>query len=184
MPGRCGWPVREHFRSGSVGIALLAWLIVAMVLTGSRPAAASDADEEAGSTESRAEPSVAGRSPYADWPERGQRSRQPATGEPLELTPTQAEWINAAYGGQAYRAADQRRAGTDRGPRPHALCSDAGHYVGYYVGGGTITPGRGRLLSEGTFGWDYRGLIYHPRIMLGWSRGRQQGGTEGYRTDH
>ncbi len=184
MPGRWGWPIREHIWSGRVALARLSWVIVASLLTGSGPATAWSADEGVGPSESRGESSVAGRSPYADWPERGQRSRQLATGEPLELTPTQAEWINAAYGGQAYRPADQRRAGTDREPRPQALCSDTGHYVGYYVGGGTITPGRGRLLSEGTFGWDYRGLIYHPRIMLGWSRNRQQGGTEGYRTDH
>jgi hypothetical protein len=70
--------------------------------------------------------------------------------------------------------------------RPHAHPSDSGHYFGYYVGGGAPC-GRGDYPhpDEGTWGWDYGGLLCFPnRVFLHWWHGcRQQGGTGGYKTD-
>lgn len=54
--------------------------------------------------------------------------------------------------------------------------------VGYYVGGGSPCRGDDRLTEEGTWGWDYGGLIPR-RIALLWNHGRRyQGGVGAYRT--
>jgi hypothetical protein len=71
--------------------------------------------------------------------------------------------------------------------------SDTGRYYGYYVGGGCgrfglgccgrlCKGGRGPAPDEGTWGWDYGGLIVHPFIALGWGAG-YQGGYGSYNTD-
>ena len=77
----------------------------------------------------------------------------------------------------------------DRGPACggtawYAVPSDAGRYVGYYVGGGSPFRGEPRRPDEGVWGWDYSGSRFTPRIMLLWNHGRfYQGGTGAYKTD-
>ena len=66
-----------------------------------------------------------------------------------------------------------------------ALPSDTGQYRGYHVGGGAGNPRKAepRRADEGTWGWDYQGLLPR-RIILGWWHGRRvQGGTGAYKTD-
>ena len=66
----------------------------------------------------------------------------------------------------------------------YAAPSDTGHYLGYYVGGGSPCRGEAPLPCEGVWGWDYSGLHFSPRIMLLWNHGvRYQGGPGAYRTD-
>ncbi|HEX5272339.1 MAG TPA: hypothetical protein VFW33_17700 [Gemmataceae bacterium] len=48
--------------------------------------------------------------------------------------------------------------------------SDTGRYVGYQVGGGCPWRGDGPGPDEGTWGWDYGGLLVHPHINLLWCR--------------
>ncbi len=124
-----------------------------------------------------------GVSPYANWTDRGMHASVDSAAAREELTVSQMRWINAAYGEQSYRAAEHACAGHARCIRRLATCSDTGHYFGYQVGGGTVLRGTGRDPEEGTFGWDYRGLIYPPRVALGWSHHRYQSGTGAYATD-
>ncbi len=64
-----------------------------------------------------------------------------------------------------------------------AAPSDTGHYVGYYVGGGAPCRGDYRCPWEGTWGWDYCGLIVPKHVALGWLHGRRsQGGLGSYET--
>jgi hypothetical protein len=64
-----------------------------------------------------------------------------------------------------------------------ALPSDTGAYVMYQVGGGcpfwhTSEP---PFPDEGTWGWDYAGLWFQRRVILGWWHGRRyQGGIGAY----
>lgn len=127
--------------------------------------------------------SPTGRSPYDTWPDRGQRPERDRAAEQEQLFPVQMAWINAAYGGQGYRDGEHVCAGCPLCIRRHAAPSDTGRYVGYYVGGGTVFRGEGRYLDEGTWGWDYRGCVLEPRIVLGWSHSRMQSGTGAYATD-
>ena len=62
--------------------------------------------------------------------------------------------------------------------------SDTPNYRGYYVGGGAAVHGQPRSANEGTWGWDYGGLL--PKIVaLKWSHGAHaQGGGGAYATDH
>lgn len=124
-----------------------------------------------------------GRSPYDSWPDRGMRPAHDESTAREELFPTQMALINGAYGGQGYRDSEHWCAGCPLCVRRHAAPSDTGRYVGYYVGGGTVLRGTGRYLDEGTWGWDYRGMVVEPRIMLGWSHARVQSGTGAYATD-
>jgi hypothetical protein len=64
----------------------------------------------------------------------------------------------------------------------YARPSDTGHYIGYYVGGGCVWKGDARSPSEGTWGWDYQGILFPRRVVLGWCRSRYQGGVGYYRT--
>jgi hypothetical protein len=58
------------------------------------------------------------------------------------------------------------------------------HYVGGYVGGGSLFRGTPRASDEGIFGWDYLGVRRLPhRIFLGWSHGRKQPAGGQYKTD-
>jgi hypothetical protein len=76
-----------------------------------------------------------------------------------------------------------RRAGYPLEVRAHAVPSDTGHYVGYYVGGGAPCRGDARDRDDGTWGWDYGGLLLPKRVALGWYHGRRyQGGVGAYRT--
>jgi hypothetical protein len=62
--------------------------------------------------------------------------------------------------------------------------SNTRHYGGYYVGGGTIfRGGQPRYENEGTWGWDYGGLLNRKWVGLDWSHGRRyQAGGGTYRT--
>ena len=67
-----------------------------------------------------------------------------------------------------------------------ALPSDTGHYLGYYLGGGSGRPLKAepRRVEEGTWGWDYRGWLLPRRLVLGWWHGqRYQGGPGAYKTE-
>jgi len=80
----------------------------------------------------------------------------------------------------------QCRAGNPNCVACWAVPSDTGSYVGYYVGGGCAFPhlGQGRCINEGTWGWDFSGLLFHRRVMLGWCHCRcYQGGTGAYKID-
>ena len=63
--------------------------------------------------------------------------------------------------------------------------SNTPRYCGYYVGGGLPVHGEGRHIDrDGTWGWDYGGLLQLKRISLNWSHGqRTQGGTGAYKSD-
>lgn len=64
-----------------------------------------------------------------------------------------------------------------------AAPTDTGHYCGYWVGGGAPCLGDARCPWEGTWGWDYCGLIVPKRVALGWFHGRRyQGGLGSYST--
>jgi hypothetical protein len=63
-----------------------------------------------------------------------------------------------------------------------AVPSDTGHYVGYSVGGSRVWHGCEPAPDEGTWGWDYGGLLVHPRIRLLWSHGGWRRDVPAYRT--
>ena len=68
--------------------------------------------------------------------------------------------------------------------RKSTIPSNTRFYGGYYVGGGTPTRGAGRCIEDGTWGWDYSGILFPKRIALNWTaKGRYQGGTGTYKTD-
>ena len=60
-----------------------------------------------------------------------------------------------------------------------AMPSDNCHYGGYYVGGGLPVLGESRCVQhEGTWGWDYFGILFTKKVDLNWGHGtRQQNGT-------
>jgi hypothetical protein len=65
----------------------------------------------------------------------------------------------------------------------YAIPSNTRFYAGGYVGGGTVLPGDVGHANEGTWGWDYGGLL-PTRIWLNWSHGRRyQGGSGAYKSD-
>lgn len=104
--------------------------------------------------------------------------------EELETPQTQA--MIGAMGGDPYghRAAEFACAGMPQWVRAHAIPSYTRHYGGYYVGGGAPFHGEGRYINEGTWGWDYFGILYEKRIALNWWHGaRYQGGLGAYKTD-
>jgi hypothetical protein len=79
---------------------------------------------------------------------------------------------------------DHARAGFPLHVRPRAIPSSTPHYGGYWVGGGLPVHGDDPFLDEGTFGWDYFGILFNKRIDLNWSHGRRhQGGAGSYKTD-
>ena len=83
-----------------------------------------------------------------------------------------------------YRACDFARAGNPQCQRKITIPSNTRFYGGYYVGGGTPTRGAGRCIEDGTWGWDYSGILFPKRIALNWTaKGRSQGGTGAYKTD-
>ena len=80
------------------------------------------------------------------------------------------------------------RAGFPDKLMPWAIPADTCLETGYYVGGGGLencccAGSRGRSRREGTWGWDYQGVL--PRIVaLGWSHPRRYlGGTGKYDPD-
>jgi hypothetical protein len=103
-----------------------------------------------------------------------------------ELGTPQQQALLMALAGVPYghRAADHARAGCAMLIRPHAIGSNTPHYGGYWVGGGKAVRGEKPFQDEGTFGWDYFGILFTKRIALSWSHGRRyQGGTGAYQTD-
>jgi hypothetical protein len=124
-----------------------------------------------------------GQSPYANWPDEGMRPLPDQAARLAEIHPQQADWINAAFANLDYRSDAHCRAGWPECVRPRAVPSDTGRYCGYAVGGGAVCLGEGFYLDEGTWGWDYHGIVLHKRIALDWWHGRYQGGAGQYQTD-
>jgi hypothetical protein len=103
-----------------------------------------------------------------------------------ELATPQQQALLMALGGDAYghRAADHCRAGHAFFIRPGAIHSNTPYYGGYQVGGGKAVHGYHPSPDDGTFGWDYFGILFSKRVALNWSGGRRyQGGTGAYKTD-
>ena len=103
-----------------------------------------------------------------------------------ELGTAQQQALLLALAGDPYnhRGADHCQAGCAMLVRRHAIPSNTRNYSGYWVGGGLPTKGDKPQLQEGTFGWDYFGLVFNKRIALRWSHGRlYQGGAGAYQTD-
>jgi hypothetical protein len=77
------------------------------------------------------------------------------------------------------------RAGHPETISPLAVFSNNCNYGGYYVGGGLPVDGESRcIFHEGTWGWDYFGILWPKRIALKWGHGsHEQGGTGAYRTE-
>jgi len=103
-----------------------------------------------------------------------------------ELGSIQQQALLEALAGDpiGHRAADDQRAGCPTLIRPRAIPSNTRYYGGYWVGGGLPIHGQSPFADEGTFGWDYFGILFTKRVTLNWShRGRYQGGIGRYRTD-
>lgn len=75
------------------------------------------------------------------------------------------------------------RAGYPQSVGRWAKPSNTPKYSGGFVGGGAILSGDGRRRDEGTWGWDYSGVIPVKRIWLGWSHHWRQAGGGKYDTD-
>ena len=106
------------------------------------------------------------------------------TGE--ELASPQQLALISALGGDPYshRAADHCRAGWPASARRHAIPSNTRHYGAYWVGGGQALKGDAPFAHEGTYGWDYFGILFRKCIDLNWSHGRRnEGGSGAYKTD-
>lgn len=83
-----------------------------------------------------------------------------------------------------YRVCDFQRTGWPQCVHLLSIPSRTHFYGGYYVGGGAPVLGEGPYVDEGTWGWDYAGILFDKRIALNWTHGaRYQGGTGAYRTD-
>lgn len=53
-------------------------------------------------------------------------------------------------------------------------------YVGYYVGGSRALRGESRdTITEGTWGWDYSGILFPKRVALSWSHRTGKQGPHG-----
>ena len=111
-----------------------------------------------------------------------------ATGNPTytvsdQVSPPSSDIVWGATS-EGYRACDFARAGCPQCQRRVTIPSNTRFYGGYYVGGGTPTRGTGRCIEDGTWGWDYSGILFPKRIALNWTaKGRYQGGTGTYKTD-
>jgi hypothetical protein len=80
----------------------------------------------------------------------------------------------------------QARAGHAQEVAPWAKPSDTGRYVGYEVGGGSLSwrKGEAPYADDGTWGWDYSGGLFRRRVILNWWHGRRyQGGIGAYVSD-
>ncbi len=100
---------------------------------------------------------------------------------PVAPTPSGIVWGPTS---ETYRACDFARAGNPQCQAKITIPSNTRFYGGYYVGGGTPTRGAGRCIEDGTWGWDYSGILFPKRIALNWTaKGRFQGGTGAYKTD-
>jgi hypothetical protein len=103
-----------------------------------------------------------------------------------ELGSAQQQALLQALNGDAYghRGGDHAQAGCAMLIRRFAIPSNTAHYGYYRVGGGVPILGDAPMLDEGTFGWDYSGILFNKRVALTWTHGRKfQGGTLGYKPD-
>ena len=103
-----------------------------------------------------------------------------------ELGSAQQQALLQALNGDAYghRGGDHAQAGCAMQIRRFAIPSNTAHYGYYRVGGGVPILGDSPMLDEGTFGWDYSGILFNKRVALTWTHGRKfQGGTLGYKPD-
>ncbi len=88
----------------------------------------------------------------------------------------------------AAASADEPTAGCPPPARPvpglacWAQPSDTGRYVGYSVGGDCLVRGETPASDQGTWGWDYGGLLLHPHIKLLWCRCTSRRDISAYRT--
>ncbi len=79
---------------------------------------------------------------------------------------------------------DEHRSGHASSIAPWARLSGSRHYSGGFLGGGAAWRGETRSEIQGTWGWDFHGLIGSKKIWLGWRNGRRdQGGQGAYKTD-
>jgi hypothetical protein len=62
--------------------------------------------------------------------------------------------------------------------------ADTPNYLGYYVGGGAAVHGQPPCPDEGTWGWDYGGVIPKRVILQWWHGAHAQGGGGSYATSH
>jgi len=103
-----------------------------------------------------------------------------------ELGSAQQQALLQALNGDAYghRSGDHAQAGCAMLIRRFEIPSNTAHYGYYRVGGGVPILGDAPMLDEGTFGWDYSGILFNKRVALTWTHGRKfQGGTLGYKPD-
>ena len=86
---------------------------------------------------------------------------------------------------EACKPSQFARAGCPQEIRAHAQLSNTCHYSGWWTGGGgQLFGGDAPCFAEGTWGWDYLGLLNQKRVWLDWNHGtRQQAGVGAYRTD-
>jgi hypothetical protein len=95
-------------------------------------------------------------------------------------------WLTLTTDNTAQEADSLRRAGNPQEISRFAVPSNTLGYNGSIVGGGSIAGHRGDppLPDEGTWGWDYRGLLLPRKInLLWWHDRRHQGGSGAYKTD-
>ena len=75
-----------------------------------------------------------------------------------------------------------QRAGQPTCVHRFAIPSKMPRYGGGMVGGGAVLLGGEPCVDEGTWGWDYAGLL-PKRVWLGWSHKHYQAGGGKYDTD-
>lgn len=76
-----------------------------------------------------------------------------------------------------------QRAGKPTCVHRFAIPSNTLKYSGGIVGGGAAFGGEDPYVEEGTWGWDYAGLIPIKRVWLGWSHKHYEAGGGKYDTD-
>jgi len=95
----------------------------------------------------------------------------------------------AVFPGHKLEAADppvnqEIRSGHSSSIAPWAQPAMTRHYSGGIVGGGAARSGEDRNQIQGTWGWDFHGLLPRKNIWLGWFHGRKdQGGRGAYKTE-
>src|SRR5262245_15670785 len=104
---------------------------------------------------------------------------QAARAPPPEPSAIPSSGIVWGESNDGYRDCDKYRAGCPESLARFTIPSRTRYYGGYYVGGGTPLQGAGFCSgSDGTWGWDYPGILFTKRIALNWTKnGRYQGGT-------
>ena len=79
---------------------------------------------------------------------------------------------------------DKIRSGHASSIAPWAQPGITRHYSGGFLGGGAARRGAGRTQVQGTWCWDFHGLLPRKNIWLGWWNGRRdQGGRGAYKTE-